>query len=147
MAMGMGAAPMAAMRISAWRVIAGRSGVPVWQTVTVALARGLFCMRMAARGLPTMLERPQTTTCLPARGWPLRGRSSTTPAGGGGPGRGGRRERELDEDGVEAAVVVEVEDAGDEGVPVDGLGQVEGVGVDAGLLGGVAFGADVGEGG
>src|SRR3972149_6076524 len=57
-----------------------------------------------------------------------------------------RRERELDEDGVKAVVVVEVEDAGGEGLLVDVLGEVEGVGVDASLLSGVALGADVGEG-
>jgi len=34
--------------------------------VTVALAPFRFWMSMAASGLPTMLLRPQMTTCLPS---------------------------------------------------------------------------------
>jgi hypothetical protein len=40
-----------------------RSGVPLWQMVTVALA----CSSSMAIGLPTMLLRPITTACLPLR--------------------------------------------------------------------------------
>ncbi|MNE84933.1 hypothetical protein D3C80_1818770 [compost metagenome] len=55
--------PTAATITSAWRVIAPRSAVPLWQTVTVALA----CSSIMAMGLPTMFERPMTTACLPRR--------------------------------------------------------------------------------
>jgi hypothetical protein len=58
--------PMAATRMSAWSVNRVMSGVAVWQTVTVALAPFRFWMSMAASGLPTMLLRPQMTTCLPS---------------------------------------------------------------------------------
>ena len=55
--------PTAATTMSAWRVWWARSVVPLWQTVTVALA----CSSIMAMGLPTMLERPITTACLPRR--------------------------------------------------------------------------------
>ena len=75
------ATPIAAMRMSARRVNSGNAFVAVWQSVTVALARSFFCIRMPASGLPTMFERPQITTCLPAGGLPVRRSSSTMPAG------------------------------------------------------------------
>lgn len=46
---------------------------------------------------------------------------------------------------MEAPVFVQVKDAGDERSLVDIFGKVERIGVDAGLLRGVALGADVGE--
>ncbi len=56
--------PTAATRMSAWRVIAARSRVFEWQMVTVAPA----LRRSSAMGLPTMVERPTTTACLPSTG-------------------------------------------------------------------------------
>jgi hypothetical protein len=47
--------------MSAWRVWPAMSGVPLWQTVTVAWA----CSSSRAIGLPTVLLRPMTTACLP----------------------------------------------------------------------------------
>ncbi len=55
--------------------------VPVWQMVTVALAPAFFCIRMAIRGFPTRLLRPQMTTCLPSGLFPLRMSNSCTPCG------------------------------------------------------------------
>ena len=62
------ARPMATMRMSAWRVIEGRSRLRLWQTVTVASPPGPFCMSIMAIGLPTISLRPTTTTCAPAVG-------------------------------------------------------------------------------
>ncbi len=62
------ALPMATIRMSAWRVMAGRSWVRLWQTVTVASPPGPRCMSMTAMGLPTISLRPSTTTCAPAMG-------------------------------------------------------------------------------
>jgi hypothetical protein len=53
--------PTAATTMSACRVWWPRSGVALWQMVTVALA----CSSSIAIGLPTMLLRPITTACLP----------------------------------------------------------------------------------
>src|SRR4030042_1154732 len=47
--------PIAATRISACLVIWAMFLVPVWTTVTVALARLFFCTSMAMRGLATLL--------------------------------------------------------------------------------------------
>src|SRR5438876_251842 len=80
--------PIAATRISARRVWAERSRVPLCTTVTVAFAPFAFCMRSAARGFPTMLLRPAMTTSFPPGSWPERRRSSTTPAGVAGAKRG-----------------------------------------------------------
>jgi PAS domain S-box-containing protein len=55
--------PTAATITSACRVMAFRSGVALWQMVTVAFC----CSSIMAMGLPTMLERPITTACLPLR--------------------------------------------------------------------------------
>ncbi len=56
--------PTAATTMSALRVCAARSDVALWHTVTVALA----CSSIRAIGLPTVLERPITTACLPRTG-------------------------------------------------------------------------------
>ena len=55
--------PTAATITSAWRVMAPRSCVALWQMVTVAL----LASSIMAIGLPTMLLRPMTTACLPRR--------------------------------------------------------------------------------
>jgi hypothetical protein len=57
------------------------------------------------------------------------------------------RQGELEEDGVEARVFVHVHDVGVELVLGDGVAEVKHLGEDAGLLCGVALGADVGDGG
>ena len=59
--------PTAATTTSAWRVCTARSGVALWQIVTVALA----CNSSSAIGLPTVLLRPMTTACLPRRSTPV----------------------------------------------------------------------------
>jgi len=69
--------PMAATRMSAWRVTAPRSRVFEWQMVTVAF----WCSSNMAAGLPTMSLRPTTTACWPAMGMPLRFKISMIPAG------------------------------------------------------------------
>ena len=71
--------PIAAIRISASRVYFAISGVPEWTTVTVAFAPFAFCISIAASGLPTMLERPITTACLPAGSMPDFSSSTSTP--------------------------------------------------------------------
>ena len=58
--------PIAAIRMSAWRVMSARWTVAVWATVTVALPPGDRCISRDASGLPTMLLRPQITTRFPA---------------------------------------------------------------------------------
>ncbi len=45
--------PAATTRISACRVWAAMSRVPVWQSVTVAFACGAFWESMIASGMPT----------------------------------------------------------------------------------------------
>ena len=55
------ARPIATTTMSAVRMIAGRSAVLLWQTVTVAFSR----RSSRAAGLPMTLERPITTACLP----------------------------------------------------------------------------------
>jgi hypothetical protein len=71
------ARPMAATRMSAWRVIAPRSRVFEWQMVTVAF----WLSSSIAAGLPTMSLRPTTTACRPLMGISLRLRISIIPAG------------------------------------------------------------------
>ena len=73
------ARPMAAIRMSACRVIAPRSRVRLWQTVTVASRPRRSSSD--AIGLPTMLLRPITTACAPAVSMPDRTSISTMPAG------------------------------------------------------------------
>ncbi len=58
-----------------------------------------------------------------------------------------RGQGELDKDGVEEGIFVQVHDVGVELILGDGLGELEHLREDAGLLGGVALGADVGDGG
>mmetsp|Transcript_32862 Transcript_32862/g.97833 ORF Transcript_32862/g.97833 Transcript_32862/m.97833 type:complete len:299 (-) Transcript_32862:433-1329(-) len=79
------ARPMAATTMSARRTCAGRSAVREWQTVTVA---SIDWSRWAT-GMPTMLDRPSTTTSLPATWISDRCSSSTQPAGVHGSARGG----------------------------------------------------------
>ncbi|RNC81429.1 MAG: hypothetical protein ED559_06450 [Phycisphaera sp.] len=55
--------PAAAIRMSAFRVSPGMSGVCTLQEITVASAR----IRSTARGLPTTLPAPTTTATLPLR--------------------------------------------------------------------------------
>ena len=55
------AMPTAATKISAWRHMAGRSAVREWAIVTVQFSLSNNC----ATGLPTKLERPIMTACLP----------------------------------------------------------------------------------
>ena len=50
--------------MSACRVSAGRSRVPVWHKVTVAFSERRVNMRPSGR--PTVTPRPITTTCAPA---------------------------------------------------------------------------------
>ena len=50
---------MAAMRTSAWRVMAARFVVREWQTVTVALAPAFFWSARSAAGFPTIRDRPE----------------------------------------------------------------------------------------
>ena len=50
--------PAATTRISARRVCAPTSRVPVWQSVTVAFARGAFCESMIASGMPDQGSAP-----------------------------------------------------------------------------------------
>lgn len=58
--------PTATTRTWALRVTSGRSWVLEWARVTVASSR----RRSPARGFPTMLDRPTTTTSLPLRSTP-----------------------------------------------------------------------------
>ena len=53
--------PTAATITSACRVMAAKSGVRLWQMVTVASCAS----SINAMGLPTILLRPMTTACLP----------------------------------------------------------------------------------
>ena len=69
------------MRMSARRVWAAMSRVRVWQTVTVALPPARFCSIRLATGLPTMFERPTTTTSAPSVRTPARCSSSRMPCG------------------------------------------------------------------
>ncbi len=75
------ARPTATMRISPWRVIAGRSRVRLCATVTVAFAQGSFWSRIMARGIPTTFDRPTITTCRPVGSTPVCLISSWMPAG------------------------------------------------------------------
>mmetsp|Transcript_21074 Transcript_21074/g.59237 ORF Transcript_21074/g.59237 Transcript_21074/m.59237 type:complete len:278 (+) Transcript_21074:66-899(+) len=77
--------PMAATTMSAWRTSATMSFVREWQIVTVA---SIDC-RIAATGIPTMLERPMTTALFPRISTPLRCSSSMHPAGVQGTASGG----------------------------------------------------------
>src|SRR5665213_3635673 len=81
---------MAATRMSAVRHTAGRSAVREWHMVTVQSA----LTSNMAMGRPTMALRPITTARLPRVGTPLRRSSSI------------QREGELDEDAVDAVVLV-----------------------------------------
>ena len=72
---------MATTRMSACRVMAARSGVRLWQSVTVASAPVPRWPSMIASGLPTMSLRPTITTCWPAIGMSFRTRSCCTPPG------------------------------------------------------------------
>ena len=67
--------------MSARRQCAATSRVRVWQMVTVAFAPFAFWSRMFAIGLPTMLERPTTTTSAPSIFTPDRTSSCWIPAG------------------------------------------------------------------
>ena len=73
--------PIAATRMSACNVISDRFFVRVWHTVTVAFDPGRRCINKLARGLPTMLLRPQTTTLHPSGSYPLRTNNCWMPAG------------------------------------------------------------------
>ncbi len=77
--------PTAATMMSALRVCAARSGVRLWQIVTVASA----CKSISAIGLPTVLLRPITTACLPRSRVPVLSISFMQPQGvqGRKPGR------------------------------------------------------------
>src|SRR5206468_988265 len=76
--------PAATTRMSAWRVIAPRSGVLELQMVTVAP----LCKSRSAIGLPTMLLRPTTTACRPCTSISSRSISLITPRGVQGTKRG-----------------------------------------------------------
>src|ERR1019366_318075 len=69
--------PTAATFTSASRVCPARSGVRLWQMVTVASA----CKSMSAIGFPTVLLRPMTTACLPRRSMPVLSMSFMQPHG------------------------------------------------------------------
>ena len=71
------ARPAAATRMSARRHSAFRSGVLVWQMVTVAFSRSMSM----AWGFPTILDRPTMTQCLPAGSMPYSWSIRITPAG------------------------------------------------------------------
>ena len=58
---------MAAISMSALRQISFKLAVRLWHTVTVASPK-FFIIIKEAIGLPTMLERPSTTQCLPEVG-------------------------------------------------------------------------------
>ncbi|COY39826.1 Uncharacterised protein [Mycobacterium tuberculosis] len=58
------ATPTAATTMSACRVNAGRSRVPVWHNVTVAFSERR--VSNSPSGRPTVTPRPITTTCAPA---------------------------------------------------------------------------------
>ena len=81
--------PMAAMMMSAWRVMEPRSRVRLWVTVTVASPPGPLAMSRRAMGLPTIMLRPMTTAWAPAvsmpasmrRRWQPRGVQGTKPVG------------------------------------------------------------------
>src|ERR1041385_126254 len=93
--------PMATMRMSALRVIAGRSREREWQTVTVALPPGPSWRRRAAIGFPTMLERATITAWGPLASLPERVSICCPPSGGGGArGVGGGRLRLRDDVGA-----------------------------------------------
>ena len=152
---------MAATRMSASRVTAGRSRVREWQTVTVASA----CRRSRAIGLPTMSLRPSTTARRPATAMPLRASSSMIPAGVQATKRGRfctrqahvlgveavhvlggvhqvehargvhlRRQRELDQDAVDLRPAVVVLDRARHLRGGRGRGQAHGLVVEAQLL-------------
>ena len=59
--------PIAAIRMSAWRVIWSASRVAEWQTVTVASPPGPFCKSRRAIDLPTICDRPRMTAWAPLR--------------------------------------------------------------------------------
>jgi hypothetical protein len=62
------ATPAAATMMSAWRVWAARSRVPVWQVVTVAFS--VRRVSSSPSGRPTVVPRPITTTSAPRSGTP-----------------------------------------------------------------------------
>src|ERR1051326_2217418 len=62
--------PVATMRMSALRVCDPRSVVPVWHSVTVALAVVPLLVSRMDTGRPTSCERPTTTTCAPSTAVP-----------------------------------------------------------------------------
>ena len=64
--------PAAITTMSAWQVYLAISGVPVWQIVTVAFAPFALLLNSTANGRPTSVDRPTTTTCLPAGSLPVR---------------------------------------------------------------------------
>src|SRR5699024_1555075 len=78
------AAPAAATITSARRSWAGRSAVPVWHRVTVAL----YSRRVSSAPMerPTVMPRPTTTTSLPRKSRPWRSASSITARGVQGSG-------------------------------------------------------------
>ena len=78
--------PAAATTMSALRMWAARSRVPVWHRVTVAFSVRRVSSRPSGR--PTVIPRPTTTTSAPAISTPWRRSSSMTPTGvhGSGPG-------------------------------------------------------------
>ena len=71
------ARPTAATRRSPCRVIAARSRVFEWQIVTVAPA----FTSISAMGLPTMVERPTITACIPSTAMPSCSSIFITPQG------------------------------------------------------------------
>ena len=71
------ALPTAAATMSPCRTISARFGVREWQIVTVACRASSRC----ANGLPTTLERPTTTACLPAGSMVYASSSAMPPAG------------------------------------------------------------------
>ena len=73
--------PIAATRMSACEVISERFLVRVWHTVTVAFDHGRRFINRLARGLPTILLRPQMTTFFPSGSYPLRTNNCCIPAG------------------------------------------------------------------
>ena len=67
--------------MSACEVISERFLVRVWHTVTVAFDHGRRFINRLARGLPTILLRPQMTTFFPSGSYPLRTNNCCIPAG------------------------------------------------------------------
>ena len=63
--------------MSARRHCSARSGVRLWQTVTVASS----ARSSRAMGFPTMLLRPTTTQCFPAGEMPYARSRAMIPAG------------------------------------------------------------------